>query len=544
MAPSPASSSRRALERDSSVTSVLVNDPDERLVVQTVQNGTWRRARKGQWMARSAVPLNFSLDLTATAGYPNGATGALVAALMHAMRDGQLLEGDTVPSTRTLSKELGVPRSVVLAAFEELIAAGLFVATPGGATRVEAGAQQASLVQSTQPPAESTAPLKGPEPSHDWDLRPGQADHELIDHRDLVRAGKAAALALGSLEIPTGPHARSLHASARSAISNHLRIARGMVVAAEDILLFPNTSSAVGALVYAADLQGASVAFEDPGYPKARCALAAAGARVRLVPVADDGIRPGQLLPTDRAVYVTPAHQYPLGGRLSAISRAEMLAWAQENNSLIIEDDYDGEFRYGVAPMPPIRSMRGAEANVAYIGTSSKCYSHGLRIAWLIAPLSIRAKVESFVHENGDAVSSVSSEILALLLESGAMRRHLARASRTYAARQSRFVRACHMHVQQARTLGIEAGLHVVLEFEDGLDDVLVAEELRRSGILCQPLRRYYADPAQALERGVLRSGLVCGYARLPESRADMVVREMSRIVEALRGRVPTVLVR
>src|SRR6202044_3832766 len=167
------------------------------------------------------------------------------------------------------------------------------------------------------------------------------------------------------------------------------------------IFLFPSVATAVKAIAVSCGLTAQAVAFEDPGYGKARLALGEAGAVVRPVPVDDDGIQARDLRDSDRACYVAPAHQFPLGGRMPVHRRAGLLAWARASGALVLEDDYDGEFRYGVPPMTPLRSMPGAADQVIYLGTSSKVLSRGLRVCWAVLPARFRAAMTGYLDLAG-----------------------------------------------------------------------------------------------------------------------------------------------
>ena len=457
---------------------------------------------------RTATPVNFTLDL-------NGRSGPRSSQVAHALIDaiarGQVHDGDRLPSTRTLAATFGLARTAVVAAYEELTAAGFLVARPGGSTYVERGAGAAAragafgayrrrLRRGTTSPA-PTAPR--PASPITYDLRPGLADPGLISARDWTRAMRLAAS-------PT----REAPPDLRDQLTGHLRRARGLAVDPEDIFLFPSVSNALRAVAVTCGLTGQPVAFEDPGYAKARLALSQAGAVIRPVPVDDDGIKAQDLRGSDRACYVTPAHQFPLGGRMPVHRRTDLLAWATAAGALVLEDDYDGEFRYDVPPLNPLRSMPAAAGHVVYLGTSSKILSRGLRVSWAVLPARFRAAMAAYLDASGEEVSQVSAAFLASFIATGALTRHQSRAMRTYRARQERFVAACREHIPAARALGIEAGLHVALVFDRPLDDEAAAARLADAGLACLPLSPFCAGQ-------VRRSGLLCGYSRLPETMAE-----------------------
>jgi GntR family transcriptional regulator/MocR family aminotransferase len=476
-------------------------------------------------LPRTAAPVNFTLSLEGRAG---SAASRLAHALTEAIAGGQLHDGDRLPSSRALAASVSVARSAVVSAYEELTAAGFLTARPGGHTYVERGAAAASRAGAFGGPLPPPARAPGPAPRPvTYDLRPGLADIQLISERDWTRAMRlAAAPAREPDEADDGPHrtVRGAHEDVRFQLSGYLRRARGLAVDPADVFLFPSVAVALAAVAAVAGLDGRQVAFEDPGYAKARLALAGAGARIRPVPVDDDGIRTRDLRRADRAVYVTPAHQYPLGGRMPVSRRAQLMDWAAAHGALVLEDDYDGEFRYGVPPLTPLRSMPAAADRVVYLGTSSKVLSDVLRVSWAVLPGRFRDAMWRHLNESGDFVSQVSAALLGSYIATGALTRHQARAMRTYSARQARFVAACRAHIPGVQALGIEAGLHVVLTFGARVDDVALAQRLASERLACTPLSSYYAGPESAA-----RTGLVCGYSRLPETRADDAARLIAR---------------
>jgi len=485
---------------------------------------------------RTAAPVSFTLDLSGRTG-PR--PDQVARALVEAIASGQVHDGDRLPSTRALAATFGLARTAVVGAYEELAAAGFLVARPGGATYVEQGAAAAAragafgaAVPGTKPRREAGASGAGevgnfgvaeavPVRSHPdedgqvrYDLRPGLADAGLISERDWARAMRLAAAP--ARQAP----------DLREELAGHLRRFRGLAVDPADIFLFPSVSSALRAVAVTGGLAGQPVAFEDPGYAKARLALAEADAVIRPVPVDDDGIRAEDLRAGDRACYVTPAHQFPLGGRMPVRRRAALLDWAAAAGALVLEDDYDGEFRYDVPPLTPLRSMPAAAGHVVYLGTSSKILSRGLRVSWAVLPGRFRAAMTRYLDASGEEVSQVPAAFLAHFIASGALTRHHSRAMRTYRARQARFVAACREHIPAARVLGIEAGLHLTLVFGADLDDVAAVARLAEAGLACLPLSAFCAGPR--------RSGLICGYSLLPETAAAPAAALIGRITAEL----------
>ncbi len=275
----------------------------------------------------------------------------------------------------------------------------------------------------------------------------------------------------------------------------------------------PGVSAGLRALAAAAGLAGRQVAFEQPGYPEGRCALAAAGAVICPVPVDDEGLDLAELAAGDAAVYTTPAHQYPLGTRLSAARRASLIRWARQAHALVIEDDYDGEFRYDVRGLPALHSMTGGPDVVAYLGTASKILSPGLRVAWLIAPPDLRQAVRQALAVTGETISAPAGHALAHFIASGHLARHLARAARTYAARRRALIAGLRDAAPALQISGVDAGLHLIAGLPPGTDETELQQRLDQAGLAVDVLRQYTTTP-------LARRALVCGYALLPETQA------------------------
>ncbi|MFF0814304.1 PLP-dependent aminotransferase family protein [Rhodococcus sp. NPDC003318] len=477
-------------------------------------------------MARTAAVSTVHLQLTdSDEPLRHRIAGAVIAAL----RSGALGPGDVLPSSRALAAALAVSRTAVVDAYDELSAAGFVEARPGSGTRVAPGAAtaaRAGVTAHVTATANAPAPAPRPDPgSRELDLTPGLPDTGLISSRDWRSAWRTAAAGPVPHAVP-GP---SAHPRLREVLSTHLRRTRGVIVSADEIVVVPGVASALRILVAAAGLAGRWVAFEDPGYTKARLALAAAGARIRPIGVDADGLDPTAVRPDDAAVYCTPAHQYPMGARMPATRRATLVAAAADAGRWVIEDDYDGEFRYGVAPLPALRTVEGGRESVAYVGTASKILTPALRLAWLIPPAPLLTAVNETLASGGESVCAITADAVAGFVESGSLTRHLARSNRTYSARRRAFVDALRTHLPDVEPLGVEAGLHVALRLPDASDDLAIADEAERRGVTVRALAAYRADPDGP-------RGLLCGYARLPESKADATARLLADVIGAAAG--------
>ena len=457
-------------------------------------------------MTRHARPVELPLVLAAS-GAP--LRHRVADALIDLLRTGYLRPGDTLPATRALAAELAISRTAVLAAYDELAAAGFVHAVGGSATVVSPGADLAARagVSSHVSPVRSVvgarpAAAAGPR----WNLLPGYPDAGLIAIEHWRAAWRAAA---GS--VSSGLPFDQPHRPLQQALATHLRRTRGVATDPADIILVPGVSAGLRALVHAAALPGRPVAFEQPGYSEGRRALAAAGAVIRPVPVDEEGLDPASLDAGDAAAYTTPAHQFPLGARLSAARRAALIGWARRARALVIEDDYDGEFRYDVRGLPALHSMTGGPDVVAYLGTASKILAPGLRVAWLIVPPGLRQPVRDALARTDERISAPAGDALAHFIASGHLASHLARAARTYAARRRALIAG--LRGTGLRITGVDAGLHLVADLPAGTDEVQVQRRLAEAGLAVDVLGQFSTAPLE-------RRALVCGYALLPETQA------------------------
>jgi GntR family transcriptional regulator / MocR family aminotransferase len=449
-------------------------------------------------MTRHARPVSLPLRLP-----PSGAPlrHRVADALIELLRTGSLRPGDTLPATRSLALELGISRTAVLAAYDELAAAGFVHAVGGSSTVVSPGADVAARagVSSHVSPAKSVADARAlVSAAPRWNLLPGYPDTGLISAGHWRAAWRAAGLGLEVSDL-------------QRALAVHLRRTRGVTADPAEIIVVPGVSAGLRALVLAAGLAGRTVAFEQPGYAEGRRALESAGAVIRPVPVDDEGLDPALLDRADAAVYATPAHQFPLGGRLSAGRRAALIGWARRTGALVIEDDYDGEFRYDVHGLPALHSMTGGPDVVAYLGTASKIVSPGLRVAWLVAPPGLRQPVRDALGFTDERICVPAGDALARFITAGHLTSHLARASRTYAARRRALIAG--LRPAGLQITGVDAGLHLVALLPTSCDEALVQRRLARAGLAVDVLGQF---STAALDR----RALVCGYALLPETQA------------------------
>ncbi|GAA4860695.1 MocR-like pyridoxine biosynthesis transcription factor PdxR [Saccharopolyspora rosea] len=439
----------------------------------------------------------------------------LADALRHAATVGQLRDGDRLPSTRVLARHLAVSRTVTAAAYEQLHAEGWIVGRHGSGTYV-----------TTRPPGTRTpvaAAERAEQPSEESAvvLTPGVPWAEGIDRAAWRRAWRAAADAP-----PDDTPARPGLAEYREAVVEHLLRHRGLVVGGlgvDNVLATGGTTSAVAELAFAVLPRGASVAVEEPGYQRAVGALRTAGMRVVPAPVDHAGLVVEDVPRGVQAVYCSPAHQYPIGGRLPAERRIALVERARAEGWLIVEDDYDGELRYDVAPLPVLASL--APDVVVHLGTTSKILTPTLGVGWMLAPREVSAAVLEHRARSGTSPAPAGQRVLVELARHGDLGRHLRRLRRELSQRRALVVE--RLGAAGIEVFGDQAGAHVVLPLPDADTERRVVDAGREHGLVLDGLRRHHAGPQRWF-------GLALGYAAC--SRDDLV-RALPLVARSCGGR-------
>ena len=380
-------------------------------------------------------------------------------AVVGELRAGRLRPGDALPSTRApRAASLGLSRGPVVAAYDELAAAGFVVSRAGSGAVVAPGADRAAAAGALTHVHTPRDAGTGPEPAR---RRPGPLGPAARPPRHLAGRPRRLAPRLAHRRLGRARQRRrrrTTHDRLRRVLAEHLRRSRGVAVAPDDLLLVPGVGASLRALPAALGLVGATVALEDPGYVEAWTAFATEGVRVAAVPVDDDGLDPALLPRGTVAAYVTPSHQYPLGARMPVTRRVQLLEWAWRTGGLVLEDDYDGEFRYDVSPLPALRSLPGADEHVVYIGTASKLVAPSLRVAWMAPPRRLRDRLRVELESRGLVVNEATGLALAEFVASGALATHHARVARTYAARRAALVAAVARHLPGPGSRGSTPG--------------------------------------------------------------------------------------
>jgi GntR family transcriptional regulator/MocR family aminotransferase len=440
------------------------------------------------------------------------------------IRSGALPAGIALPPTRALAAELGVTRGVVVEAYAQLVAEGYLTSRGGGYTHVSPAATGAPAA--TAPPV---PPTRSPAPVPTVDFGYGRAN--------LAAFPRAAWLRSVRRVLTETPDERLGYLDGRGAIELRTELAaylnrvRGTNATAETIVITNGYAQAVSLLlgVLAAE-GGATVAVEDPSASDdARPIADALGMKVVGVPVGDDGVRVDALADLDAdALILTPSHQWPTGGVLSPAARAEVLAWSQRTGALVVEDDYDAEYRYDRAPIGAIQGLD--PDRVAYAGTASKTLAPGFRLGWIVLPPRL---VEPFAEAKllADRGSPILDQLtFADFLSRGEFDRHLRRMRPIYRSRRDALLAALAEHLPELEPAGIAAGLHLVAWLPADLDEATVIAAAAREGVAVAGVSPYRLSPAP-------RGGLIFGYSNLEERQIADGVERMARAVAAIRRR-------
>ncbi|MER7849858.1 PLP-dependent aminotransferase family protein [Kitasatospora sp. NPDC096077] len=439
-------------------------------------------------------------------------TAQIQGTLRREITEAVLLPGTRLPSSRQLSEDLGVSRSVVVEAYGQLMAEGYLEATPGSGTRVAARPTAAS------PPP--TLLREDPAPPVRWDLRTGTAGLPSFPQREWLTCYQNAVRAASRRDL--GYPSPSGVPELRAELAGYLGRVHGVHTTPEQVVVVSGFAHALG-LVCAVlpELGIDALGMEDPCHLRQRQFVRETGLRPHAVPVDGDGIDVAALYRSGlRAVLVTPAHQFPTGAALTAERRESLARWARDVDGWVIEDDYDGDLWLARGVRIPALQRLLPERTL-YGGTASKSLAPGLRLGWLAVPRRLLAPLER-VRSRRDLGSDVLTQLaLAELMRSGLFDRHL-RAQRAHLrGRRESLELAVQRFLPGTRILGTAMGLHAYLRLPDHVDEArLVAAALRRS-VLVQGGRPFHHRPRPDAP------ALVLGYSNLPRSAVTEVLRTL-----------------
>jgi GntR family transcriptional regulator / MocR family aminotransferase len=430
--------------------------------------------------------------------------------LRDAILSGALREGVRLPASRMLARALGVSRGVVSDAYGQLEAQGFLVTRARAAPVVAAS------------PSRADGALREPErpqPPPRHDLTPTTPDVTQFPLNRWLASAQTAARRSGAVALDyREPRGERL---LREALADHLGRTRGVIADPEQIVVVQGTAQGVDLLLRILRERGASsLAVEDPSHTTQHERARAHGFELRPQPVDDDGMIVGGL--EADAVLVTPAHQFPTGSVLSGERRRELLAWSDTTGGLIVEDDYDAEFRYDRVP---VRALQGlAPGRVVQLGTVSKTLAPALRLGWMVAPAELTDEAVRAKRLLDDFSPSLDQLALAEFLTRGHYDRHLRRARGVYRRRRDALLGALGRQLPDLTMEGVAAGVHLLLRLPDGVSDAAIAEAAEGARIRVPPLSAFRLTPADA-------GGLVIGYGRLHESAVDPAAAALAGVI-------------
>ncbi|MEU4494059.1 PLP-dependent aminotransferase family protein [Streptomyces sp. NPDC023998] len=439
---------------------------------------------------------------------------ALQSALRDAVRTGRLAAGTRLPSSRELAADLGVSRGLVTEAYEQLTAEGYLRSDRGAGTWVGDAARAAVRG------ARDLAPRA---PGALVDFRPGTPDLSLFPRAAWAAAHKSVLTRLPHHALGY-PDPRGLP-QLRTSLAALLTRRRGVVADPEHLVVCSGVAQAMTLLGFVLHGHGLrTVGTEDPGSPEHAPLFAAAGLTMTQLPLDGEGLATGPLAASGvRAVVTTPAHQFPTGIAYSAQRRAELLGWARAVDGLIVEDDYDGDFRYDRAPVGALQGLD--PERVAYTGSVSKSLAPGLRLGWLVVPSRLVEEVVERKRTMDLGNPALDQALLADFIDRSGYDRQLRRCQRAYRERRDTLVGALSEHFPGAEVSGIAAGLHIIARLPERYGpERCFLERAAGAGVAVRPLADYRV--AQSEDSGVR---LVLGYAHLAPSDITRGVRLMAR---------------
>ncbi|ACC73623.1 PLP-dependent aminotransferase family protein [Paraburkholderia phymatum] len=474
--------------------------------------------------------------------------GQIYRQLRAGIIEGRLAGGTQLPSTRDLAVQLGVSRKTTLDVFERLLAEGFLRARAGSGTFVaeelqrlpaERGAHARTprdahaappSARRAQPIWQTVPDVLGRQPVHatPFDFIGGVTEKTKFPF-DIWRRCVNHALRIQSRGRGTYRDAAG-EQELRLAISRYLAFNRAIASNWEDVIVTQGAQHALDLIARVTLRPGDIAVIEDPGYPPARACLTAVGAKIAAVPVDDEGLIVSKLPRRARLVYVTPSHQFPLGMPMSLARRVELLEWAQVSGAVIIEDDYDCEYRFEGRPMEPLKSLDRADL-VAYVGTFSKTIFPELRVGYMVPPASLFDTLRK-ARQIGDWHGcTLTQTALSRFMLNGEFAKHLKRMHKLYAAR-----RACLLeHLQGDLARWFEpivptAGIHMAARLRAPLMEADVIEAARAESIALHGLAPFYV-------RANPQPGLLFGYGGIEAEQIDAALTKLAKLLPRIESR-------
>jgi GntR family transcriptional regulator/MocR family aminotransferase len=438
--------------------------------------------------------------------------------LRRAIRAGSLKAGARAPSTRDLARQLDVSRRVVVDAYSQLAAEGYLVLRQGARPRVS------EVAVPREPDAPEPAALR---PVPRFDLRPRAPDVSSFPRAAWLRSLRAAVGEIADADLLYGDP-RGVEAL-RSALAEYLGRVRGVVASPERVVVTSGYSQGQGIVCRVlADRGARRIAFEDPSHPEQRRIATEAGLEIVPVAVDEGGVRIDELARTDvDALVLTPAHQHPTGAALAGERRPALLAWIRAHDVVVIEDDYDAEYRYDRAAVGVLQALE--PDRIVYAGSASKTLAPALRLGWLVVPEHLLDAVADKKDLADCGTARIDQRAFADFLARGELDRHLRRMRAQYRRRRDLLVEALETALPEATIRGIAAGLHATVELPGHDDEQAILAEARARSIDLTTMGEFWIEPGSGPPT------LLIGYGQLPAPAIQAAVGELAEAVRAAR---------
>jgi GntR family transcriptional regulator / MocR family aminotransferase len=459
------------------------------------------------------------LDLLLDPGRGRGLRASIERSLREAIHDGRLTLGTALPSSRALSRDLGVARGTVSAAYDQLATEGYLEVRQGAPVRVRWHMRR--RVPAAYPAPQAAGPR--------WDFRPGRPDSASFPrqawaqaHRQVVSHAPDEAFGYGD---PCGS------TQLRQALAGYLGRTRGVDTDPERLLICNGFTQALTLICRVLRTAGLTrLAVEDPSAPRYRQLAEAAGLTVVPVPCDRGGLRTDQLAASGaQAALVTPAHQYPLGSTMTAARRIALVEWARRHQALIIEDDYDGEFRYDRQPVGALQHLD--PDHVIYVGTASKSLAPGLRLGWLSPPNALTTTLAAAKDHLDRGTSTLDQLTFAELITTGAFDRHIRRMRTHYRRRRDELAHTLASAHPAIRLAGISAGLHATIYLpEHQLSEQQIQTRAARASIALHLLGSYWHTPPQRRPQAI-----IVGYGTPASHAYQPALQELTKLLMTLQ---------
>lgn len=444
--------------------------------------------------------------------------------------------GSKLPSTRALAEEFGVSRTVVVVAYEQLLAEGFAVGRAGSGTYVSA-----AMVKPEARKSEFSVDLRlsgfgraarraspklrayqGRRRTFPYNFAYGRSDVDTFPfemwRRVLLRCSRKASVA----GLDYGPSAGSQ--ALREGICAHLCRSRAVVCDPSQVVVTSGSHQALDIICRVLIRPGDPVILENPSYEGTTEIVRASGARILPVSVDREGLNPNRLPNRGQVVFVTPSHQFPTGAILPLARRIELLRWAKERSAIIVEDDYDGEFRYEGHPLESLQGL-DSDGRVIYVGTFSRTVFSSLRIGYMVVPKRLIEVFSSAKWLCDRQSATLEQEALAEFIASGTYERYLRRVRRRNASRRQALLEAIHSYLRdRVEVTGDGAGAHIVIWPRKPVSESHVITQAALKGVGVYEISPYFLKPGSC-------TGILLGYSRLNEKQITEGIRRLGEFL-------------